>query len=44
MDTLAERLAKAITDNEQIALFGDYDVDGACSVRADGALSPGISG
>ncbi|ODT68031.1 MAG: single-stranded-DNA-specific exonuclease RecJ [Pelagibacterium sp. SCN 63-23] len=31
MDALAERLAKAITDNERIALFGDYDVDGACS-------------
>lgn len=31
MDALAERLAKAITDNESIALFGDYDVDGACS-------------
>jgi len=32
MDKLAERLVRAITDNEQIALFGDYDVDGACSV------------
>ena len=31
MDSLAERLAKAIADNESIALFGDYDVDGACS-------------
>lgn len=31
MDALAERLAKAITDNESIALFGDYDVDGATS-------------
>lgn len=31
MDRLAERLATAITDNEHIALFGDYDVDGACS-------------
>lgn len=31
MDELADRLAKAITDNEAIALFGDYDVDGACS-------------
>jgi len=31
MDELAERLAKAITDNEPVALFGDYDVDGACS-------------
>ncbi|WEK06413.1 MAG: single-stranded-DNA-specific exonuclease RecJ [Candidatus Devosia phytovorans] len=31
MDPLCERLAQAITDNEAIALFGDYDVDGACS-------------
>ena len=31
MDPLAERLAQAIADNESIALFGDYDVDGACS-------------
>jgi single-stranded-DNA-specific exonuclease len=31
MDDLAERIAKAITDNERIALFGDYDVDGASS-------------
>lgn len=31
MDALAERLARAIADNEAIALFGDYDVDGACS-------------
>ena len=31
MDRLAERLAKAITDHEPVALFGDYDVDGACS-------------
>jgi single-stranded-DNA-specific exonuclease len=31
MDDLADRLAKAIADNESIALFGDYDVDGASS-------------
>ena len=31
MDSLAERLAKAVADNESVALFGDYDVDGACS-------------
>jgi single-stranded-DNA-specific exonuclease len=31
MDALAERLAKAIVDREPVALFGDYDVDGACS-------------
>lgn len=36
MDALAERLAQAITDNESIALFGDYDVDGAsaCALMA----------
>ncbi len=31
MDALADRLARAIADNEAVALFGDYDVDGACS-------------
>lgn len=31
MDELAERLARAITDTESVALFGDYDVDGASS-------------
>ncbi|GHA36884.1 single-stranded-DNA-specific exonuclease [Devosia pacifica] len=31
MDRLAERLAQAILDREPVALFGDYDVDGACS-------------
>ncbi len=32
MDKLASRIAKAIINKENIALFGDYDVDGACSV------------
>lgn len=31
MDTAAERLATAIMQGEQIAVFGDYDVDGATS-------------
>lgn len=31
MDHAAERLAKAITKNEVILAFGDYDVDGATS-------------
>ena len=31
MDKLVDRLVRAITDNEKVALFGDYDVDGACS-------------
>lgn len=31
MDALARRIADAILRGEQIGLFGDYDVDGACS-------------
>jgi len=31
MDRLVERLVRAISAREDIALFGDYDVDGACS-------------
>ncbi len=31
MDRAVERLQKAITQNEKIAVFGDYDVDGATS-------------
>ncbi len=31
MDALAERLASAIVTRESVALFGDYDVDGASS-------------
>ena len=31
MDTAAERLAHAISHGETVAVFGDYDVDGACS-------------
>jgi single-stranded-DNA-specific exonuclease len=32
LDNAAGRLADAIETRENIALFGDYDVDGACSV------------
>ncbi len=32
MDALAVRLADAVERGEPVALFGDYDVDGACSV------------
>ncbi len=32
MDRLVSRLTRAIFEKEKIALFGDYDVDGACSV------------
>jgi single-stranded-DNA-specific exonuclease len=31
MDKAADRLCQAIQDGEQIAIFGDYDVDGATS-------------
>ena len=31
MDTAAERLAAAVRRSETVAVFGDYDVDGACS-------------
>lgn len=31
MEKAAERLARAISTGETIAIFGDYDVDGACS-------------
>jgi single-stranded-DNA-specific exonuclease len=31
MDKAAARLADAIERNEPVAIFGDYDVDGACS-------------
>ena len=31
MTRAVERLARALTSGEQVAVFGDYDVDGACS-------------
>jgi single-stranded-DNA-specific exonuclease len=31
MDRAADRLARAITSGESVAVFGDYDVDGACA-------------
>jgi single-stranded-DNA-specific exonuclease len=47
MDLAAERLAAAVEAGERIAIFGDYDVDGACSAallsdffRAAGAPAP----
>ncbi|HEY8125940.1 MAG TPA: single-stranded-DNA-specific exonuclease RecJ [Methylocystis sp.] len=47
MDAATSRLAHAIERGEQIAVFGDYDVDGACSSallidfwRAAGAPEP----
>ena len=38
MDAAADRLARAAVSGETIAVFGDYDVDGACS----GALIAGF--
>ncbi len=38
MDAAAERLAAAVRRGETVAVFGDYDVDGACS----GALMAGV--
>lgn len=32
MDAAAARLAKAVTEGQRIAIFGDYDVDGGASV------------
>jgi single-stranded-DNA-specific exonuclease len=31
MDAAADRLARAVRQGETVAVFGDYDVDGACS-------------
>ena len=31
MDVAADRLARAVIKGETVAIFGDYDVDGACS-------------
>jgi single-stranded-DNA-specific exonuclease len=31
MDRAADRLARAVRDGEMVGVFGDYDVDGACS-------------
>ena len=47
MTQAVARLARALTSGEQVAVFGDYDVDGACSAallidyfRAAGGLEP----
>lgn len=32
LDRAAQRLIRALNDNERILLYGDYDVDGTCSV------------
>ncbi|GGG42053.1 single-stranded-DNA-specific exonuclease RecJ [Caldovatus sediminis] len=38
MDAAADRLARAVREGERVAVFGDYDVDGACA----GALMVGF--
>lgn len=47
MTQAVDRLARALTSGEQVAVFGDYDVDGACSsallidyFRASGGREP----
>jgi single-stranded-DNA-specific exonuclease len=37
MDTAVARLTRAVAKGEHVALFGDYDVDGACSVALMGS-------
>lgn len=32
MARAAERLAEAVTEQQRVGVFGDYDVDGACSI------------
>ena len=38
MDVAAERLARAVQQGETVGVFGDYDVDGACSAALIGSL------
>ena len=42
MDTAAARLAGAIQASETVAVFGDYDVDGACSAAIITLLLRGL--
>ncbi|MFI4994366.1 MAG: DHH family phosphoesterase, partial [Hyphomicrobiales bacterium] len=42
MDKAVERLARAVAKGEHVALFGDYDVDGACSVALLGGYLRGL--
>ena len=37
MDAAAERLSRAVLTGEKVAIFGDYDVDGACSAALLGS-------
>ena len=42
MDAAAERLAQAVRRGETVAVFGDYDVDGACSAAVMTLLLRGL--
>ena len=42
MDAAAERLAAAVRAGETVAVFGDYDVDGACSAAVMTLLLRGL--
>ena len=44
MDAAADRLAGAVTGGEQIAVFGDYDVDGATSSALLARLFSAVGG
>ena len=42
MDAAAERLAEAVRRGETVGVFGDYDVDGACSGAVISLLLRGL--
>jgi len=42
MDTAADRLADAVRRGETVGIFGDYDVDGACSGAVMAAFLRGL--
>ncbi len=42
MDAAADRLARAVRAGETVAVFGDYDVDGACSAAVMTLLLRGL--
>ena len=42
MDVAAERLARAVRHGETVGVFGDYDVDGACSAAIVATVLRGL--
>lgn len=42
MDRAADRLARAVTTSETVGVFGDYDVDGACSAAIMATVLRGL--